>query len=38
MPCSEGEHESSSDPYPNNSITGRPVVKGREIPLLFCGA
>lgn len=24
--------------YPNSSITGFPVVMGREIPLLFCGS
>lgn len=24
--------------YPNNSITGLPVVMGREMPLLFCGS
>ena len=25
-------------PYPNNSMIGLPVVSGRKMPLLFCGA
>src|SRR4029077_8911361 len=24
--------------YPNRSITGLPVVRGRKMPLLFCGS